>query len=153
MIFFCVRNEYTIILRFKKKSRCVNINASYLQTFFVIINFFDKQYLENEQNDFINNNYVIDYKNSILFSSLNYFVNHNILKFNSRLTIIFQNLSNRNSHANRIFISACIDYINRQSSFEDQNLSVKIKEMKSKYKKIKALYKKNNMISILLIFV
>lgn len=150
---FCVRNDYIILSRFKKKPRYMNINVSYLQIFFAMTKFFDKQYLENEWNDFINNNYVIDCENSILFSSLNYFVNHDILQFNSRLTIIFQNLLNKNSHADRVFISTCIDYINLQNSFENQNFNDRTKKMNSKYKKIKTLYKKHIIISTLLIII
>ena len=90
MTFSCVRSEYTTVLWFKRKQRCVNVNASYLHAFLVMINFFDEQYFENEWSDFISSNYATDCKNLTLFSFLNYFVSHNLLEFNSRLIIFFK---------------------------------------------------------------
>ena len=123
MTFFCARIEYTVVSRFKKEQRCVNVDAPYLHAFLVMTRFFNKQYFENEWNDFINSNYATDCKNLTLFSSLNYFISHDMLKLNPRLTIFFQDLSVENSHANRIFISTCIDHVNLQNSLESQDFS------------------------------
>jgi len=85
----CAKSEYTIVLRFKRKSQCVNISAPYFQAFLAMTSFFDEQYPKNEWNDFINSNYAIDYEDSTLFSSLDCFVSHGILELNTWLTIDF----------------------------------------------------------------
>ena len=137
---------------FKKDQRCVDINIYYLYIILAIASFFDKQYLENRQNDFINSNYATSYKNSTLFSFLNYFVSYSIFFiFNFRLTTFFQNLLVGNSYVDRISISAYIDYTNLQNSLEGQNFRLRIGETRLKYIEIKILYEENIIILILLI--
>ena len=97
---FCARIGYIGVSGFKKDQRCVDISAYYLHTILAIASFFDKQYPENRQNDFINSNYATSCKDPTLFSSLNYFVSYSTsLAFNPRLTTFFQDLLARNSHA------------------------------------------------------
>ena len=150
MTAFCVRSECTIVLKFKREQRCVNIDVSYLHAFLVMTSSFDEQYLDNEWNDFINSNYATDYEDSTLFSSLNYFVNHDILKPNSRSTIFSQNLQTNQTSEDRISTSTCIDHVNLQDSLDDQDFSVKSEKTRSKYKEIKTLYEENTVVSTLL---
>ena len=118
----------------------MNVSASYLHTFLTMANFFDEQYLKNEWNDFINSNYTTGCEDLTLFSFLNYFVSHGILKPNPQLTTFFQNLSVRNLHADQISTSVCINYINLQSLLRGQDFSIKAEKTRSEYKEIKALY-------------
>ena len=138
---------------YKREQRCVDVSAPYLHAFLAMASFFDEQYPESGWNDFINSNYATGCEDPTLFSSLDYFVSHGILEPNPRLTTLFQDLSVGNSHADRISTLACIDHANLQGSLEDQDSSVRAKEMGSKYKEIKALYGENTVVSTLLIFV
>lgn len=131
----------------------MNVSAPYLQAFPAMAKFFDEQYPENGWNDFINSNYVTGCEDPTLFSSLDYFVSHGILRPNSRLTTIFQDLSGGNSHADRVSTPAYIDHANLQGSLGGQNLSDRAGEMSSEYKEIKALYGEHTMVSTLLIIV
>ena len=149
----CARSGYTVVSRFKRKPRCVDINAPYLQAFSAMASFFDEQYPENGWNDFINSNYATGCEDPTLFSSLDYFVSHGILEPNPRLTTIFQDLSAVNPHADRVSTPACIDHANRQGSLGSQDPSVRAGEMESEYKEIKALYGENTAVSTLLMFV
>ncbi len=150
MTAFCARSGCTIVLKFKREQRCVNVDVSYLHAFLAMASFFDEQYLDNEWNDFINSNYATGYEDSTLFSSLNYFVNHDTLKSNPRSTIFSQDLQTNQTPEDRISTSTCIDHANLQGSLDDQDFSVKSGETKPKYKEIKALYEENTVVSTLL---
>ena len=147
---FGTRSGYTIVLGLKGEQRCVNVDAKYLDALLAMANYFNEQPSNIEWNEFLNANYTAGYEDPTLFSSLDYFVSHDTLEPNPRLTIFSQDLETDHPSVDRISTPVCSDQANPQGSLGGQGSRVKFGETGPEYKEIKALYGETSVVSTLL---